>query len=36
LPALPKGDQEVLRAARDRVSEIPEVALTYGSLTAEI
>src|SRR3954452_9974608 len=36
LPALPKGDQEVLRAARDRVSEIPEVALTYGSFTAEI
>src|SRR3954462_6388570 len=36
LPALPKGDQEVLRAARARVSEIPEVALTYSSPTAEI
>lgn len=32
LPALPKDDQEVLRAARDRVSEIPEMALTYGPL----
>jgi hypothetical protein len=33
LPSLPKSDQEVLRAARDRVSEIPEMALAYGPLT---
>ena len=32
LPSLPKSDQDILRAARDHVSEIPEVALTYGSL----
>jgi hypothetical protein len=32
LPSLPKSDQEVLRNARDRVSEIPEVAITHGSL----
>lgn len=33
LPTLPKRDQEILRAARDRVSEIPEMTLTYGLLT---
>jgi hypothetical protein len=32
LPSLPKSDQEVLRKARDRVSEIPEVAIIHGSL----
>jgi hypothetical protein len=32
LPSLPKADQDVLRAARDRVSTIPDVTLTYGSL----
>jgi hypothetical protein len=32
LPTLPKTDQEMLRAARDRVSEIPEVTIVYGSL----
>jgi hypothetical protein len=32
LPSLPKADQNILRAARDRVSEIPDVAITYGSL----
>lgn len=32
LPSLPKSDRDILRAARDHVSEIPEVALTYGSL----
>jgi hypothetical protein len=32
LPSLPKGDQDILRKARDRVSEIPEVAITHGSL----
>jgi hypothetical protein len=32
LPSLPKADQDVLRGARDRVKEIPEVALKYGSL----
>lgn len=35
LPSLPKADQDVLRAARDRVSKIPDVALTYGSLAVE-
>ena len=32
LPSLPKSDQDFLRSARDRVSEIPEVAITHGSL----
>jgi Nucleotidyl transferase AbiEii toxin, Type IV TA system len=32
LPLLPKTDQDFLRSARDRVSEIPEVAITRGSL----
>ncbi len=36
LPSLPKSDQDILRAARDRVSEIPEVALTYGSLVVAL
>jgi hypothetical protein len=34
LPALPKDDQERLRAARDRVANIPDIALTHGSLAA--
>jgi hypothetical protein len=32
LPSLPKADQNILRTARDRVSEIPDIAITYGSL----
>lgn len=32
LPSLPKADQAILRAARDRVSDIPDVTLSYGSL----
>jgi len=32
LPSLPKADQDLLRAARDRVTSIPDVELTYGSL----
>jgi len=32
LSSLPKSDQNILREARDRVSEIPEVVLTHGSL----
>jgi len=32
LPSLPAADQNVLRAARDRGANIPEVPLTYGSL----
>jgi hypothetical protein len=32
LPTLPKRDQDILRAARDRVSEIPEIQLSRGSL----
>jgi hypothetical protein len=32
LPSLPKSDQDILRRARDRVSAIPEVAITRGSL----
>ena len=34
LPSLPKADQNFLRAARDRVKNIPEVALKHGSLAA--
>jgi hypothetical protein len=34
LPSLPKDDQQRLRAARDRVSDIPDIALTHGSLAA--
>jgi hypothetical protein len=33
LASLAKIDQDILRKARDRVSEIPEVAITSGSLT---
>lgn len=29
LPSLPKADQDILRAARDRVSEIPDVPIRY-------
>jgi hypothetical protein len=36
LPALPKADQDLLRAARDRVTEIPDVSLTHGSLAVEL
>jgi len=36
LPSLPITDQNVLRAARDRVSEIPQVSLTYGSLAVAL
>jgi hypothetical protein len=32
LPSLPSADQALLRAARDRVRTIPDVALTHGSL----
>jgi hypothetical protein len=32
LPSLPKIDQDILRKARDRVSDIPDVAITHGSL----
>jgi hypothetical protein len=32
LPSLPKSDQDMLRKARDRVSEIPDVVITHGSL----
>ena len=35
LPSLAKSDQDVLRAARDRVTEIPEVTLMRGSLAAQ-
>jgi nucleotidyltransferase AbiEii toxin of type IV toxin-antitoxin system len=31
LPALPKTDQDILRAARDRVSSIPDVLITKNS-----
>src|ERR1700683_5574096 len=34
LPSLPKSDQDFLRSARDRVSEIPKVAVTFASLAA--
>jgi hypothetical protein len=36
LPSLPKPDQDALRAARDRVSVIPEVKLTHGSLAVPL
>lgn len=32
LSSLPKSDQDILRKARDRVSEIPEVPIAHGSL----
>jgi hypothetical protein len=32
LPSLPKADQDLLRAARDRVNVIPDVEVTKGSL----
>jgi Nucleotidyl transferase AbiEii toxin, Type IV TA system len=32
LSSLPKSDQDILRSARDRVSEIPEVVITHDSL----
>ena len=32
LPSLPKRDQDILRTARDRVSEIPEIEIRDGSL----
>jgi hypothetical protein len=30
LPSLPRVDQDVLRAARDRVSKIPDVPIRHG------
>jgi hypothetical protein len=33
LPSLPEADQSILRAARDRVSEIPNVSIKYESPT---
>jgi len=36
LPSLPETDQNILRAARDRVTEIPDVAITYGSLAVAL
>jgi hypothetical protein len=33
LPSLPKADQDILRKARDRVQDIPNVTLSHGSLT---
>jgi hypothetical protein len=32
LPSLPESDQDILRKARDRVSEIPEVEISHGPL----
>jgi hypothetical protein len=32
LASLTKDDQDILRQARDRMSEMPEVAVTHGSL----
>jgi hypothetical protein len=34
LPSLPRSDQDVLRKARDHVSEIPEVQIIHGALSA--
>ena len=36
LPSIPKSDQNIPRAARDRVSEIPDVPITYGSLAVAL
>jgi hypothetical protein len=36
LPSLPETDQNILRAARDRVTEIPDVAITHGSLAVPL
>lgn len=36
LSTLPKADQDFLRAARDRVTEIPDVPLTRGSLAVAL
>ena len=36
LPSLPQTDQDILRAARDRVAEIPDVAITHGSLAVPL
>ena len=36
LPSLPESDQDVLRQARDRVSEIPEVQILHGALGAPL
>lgn len=33
LPTLPAADQKILRAARDRIADIPDVAITSGSLS---
>jgi hypothetical protein len=35
LPSLPKADQNLLRAARDRVSDVPEMRLLEGLLPVE-
>jgi hypothetical protein len=36
LPSLAEADRNVLRAARDRVSEIPDVPVAYGSLATAL
>ena len=36
LLSLPQTDQNILRAARDGVAEIPDVAITHGSLAVPL
>jgi hypothetical protein len=36
LPSLPRTDQDILRAARDGIAEIPDVPVTYGSLAVAL
>jgi hypothetical protein len=36
LPSLPKADQDLLRAARDRVSDVPDVHLLNGLLPVKL
>ena len=36
LPSLPQSVQDIVRAARDRVAEIPDVSITYGSLAVAL
>jgi hypothetical protein len=36
LSSLSEADRNILRAARDSVSQIPDVAITYGSLAVAL
>jgi hypothetical protein len=36
LPSLPRSDQDLLRTARDRVSDVPDVQLLNGLLPVQL